>query len=177
MSSQAALIAAFFGSDPHLRTPLSPPRVFHELPAPVVTFDGKTHTITIFRKDGTWLNNFFEYHTLSVCGGREKELSPLERDNIKGPAAPDGMMYYIRATPHAAPFSRPAAASFIWLQSEEEAIAVGKAVQEAEDTQRYLELKEGDCICCTFCRKARSICGEDHGDEMRDWQREALERD
>jgi hypothetical protein len=173
MSSQAALIAAFFGPQTPSPTPLCRPRIIGELPAPVVTFDGKTHTIMIFRKDGTWLKDFFEYHTLSVCGAREKELSPLERDMIKGPAAPGGVMYYTRATP----LSRPDGASFIWLQSEEEAIAVGKAVQEAEDTQRYLELKEGDCICCTFCGKARSICGEDHGDEMRDWQREALERD
>jgi hypothetical protein len=172
MSSQAALIAAFFGSDPHLRTPLSPPRVFHELPAPVVTFDGKTHTITIFRKNGTWLKDFFEYHTLSVCSCREEELSSVERDKIRGPVAADGLLYYIRATPQDG-----GPASFIWLESEEEAIAVGKAVQEAEDIQQYLQLKEGDCICCTFCGKARSICGEDHGDEMRDWQREVLERE
>jgi len=170
MSSQAALITAFFGPDPHLRTPLSPPRVFHELPAPVVTFDGKTHTIMIFRKNGTWLKNFFTEHILSVCSCREEELSSLERDKIRGPAATDGVLYYVRATPQDG-----GDASFIWLESEEEAIAVGKAVQEAEDTQHFLQLKEGECICCAFCGKARSVCCEDHGDEMRHWQREALE--
>jgi hypothetical protein len=132
MSSQAALIAAFFGPGPN-PTPLSPPRVFHELPAPVVTFDGKTYTITIFRKNGTWLNNFFTEHILSVCSCHEDELSSVERDKIWGPAAADGLLYYIRATPHDA-----GPASFIWLESEEEAIAVAKAIQEAEDAQRVV---------------------------------------
>ena len=141
MSSQTALISGFSGK------------------APIVTFDGKSYTIAIFRKSGGWLKEFFSEHILSVCSCREEELSSFERNNIKGPAAPDGILYYIRATPHDG-----GAASFIVLESEHEAIAMGKAVQEAEDAQDYLQLKEGDCICCTFCGKARSLCYEDHGD-------------
>ena len=129
MSSQAALIAAFFG--PHLRTPLSPPRVIHELPAPVVTFDGKTHTITIFRKDGTWLNNFFTENSLSVCSCRTEELSSLELSPYQLEQAKkvaDGLIYYLRAQDNKVNFTE-----FILLESKEEADAVAKAVQEAEE--------------------------------------------
>ena len=30
---------------------------------------------------------------------------------------------------------------------------------------------------CSFCGEHRDFCGEDHGDDMRDWQKAALERD
>ena len=125
MSSQASLIAAFFGNDPN-PTPDAPARVIGELPAPIVTFDGITYTITIFRKNGTWLKDDFSEH--SVCARREDELSSLERSCIKGPAA-DGLLYYIHAQPHAG------AASFIWLESKEEAVAVEKAIREAGTTR------------------------------------------
>jgi len=163
MSEQRrALITAFFGSDPY-PTPLSPPRVIHELPAPVVTFDGKTHTITIFRKNGTWLNKFFTENSLSVCSCRTDELSsldlsPYQLEQAKKVA--DGLIYYLRAQDNNVNFTE-----FILLESKEEADAVAKAIHEA------------DKMPCTFCGKARSVCGEDHGDEMRDWQREALQRD
>ena len=127
MSSQASLIAAFFGPDPHLRTP---PRVFHELPAPVVTFDGKTYTITIFRKNGTWLKDFFQDNTLSVCARRTDELSSLDLTPYQLEQAKkvtDGLIYYLRAQDNKVNF-----ADFIWLESKEEADAVAKAIQEAE---------------------------------------------
>jgi hypothetical protein len=130
MSSQAALIAAFFGPHPY-PTPLSPPRVIHELPAPVVTFDGKTHTITIFRKDGTWLNNFFTENSLSVGSCRTDELSSLDLSPYQLEQAnkvADGLTYYIRAQDNKVNF-----AEFILLESKEEADAVGKAIQEAEE--------------------------------------------
>jgi len=130
MSSQAALIAAFFGPDPN-PTPLSPPRVIHELPAPVVTFDGKTYTITIFRKDGTWLNNFFTENSLSVCSCRTDELSSLNLSSYQLEQAnkvADGLIYYIRAQDNNVNFTE-----FILLESKEEADAVAKAVQEAEE--------------------------------------------
>jgi len=133
MSEQRrALITAFFGSDPY-PTPLSPPRVFHELPAPVVTFDGKTHTITIFRKDGTWLNNFFTENSLSVRARRTDDLSslnlpPYQLEQAKKVA--DDLLYYIRAQDNNVDFTE-----FILLESKEEAAAVAKAIQEAEDTQ------------------------------------------
>jgi hypothetical protein len=170
MSSQASLIAIFFGNDPN-PTPLSPPRIISELPAPVAVFDGKTYTITIFRKNGTWLKDFFNEHVLSVCACREDELSSVERDKIRGPVAADDLLYYIRAIPQDA-----GPASFIWLESEEEAIAVAKAIQEADDAQWRQEMAEEDKKSCTFCGRVRSVCGEDHGDEMRDAQRAALMR-
>jgi len=130
MSSQSALIAAFFGVDPN-PTPLSPPRVFHELPAPVVTFDGKTHTITIFRKDGTWLKDFFTENSLSVCACRVDELSSLNLSSYQLAQAKkpsDGLIYYLRAQDNNVNF-----VGFLWLDSKEEAEAVAKAIKEAED--------------------------------------------
>jgi hypothetical protein len=130
MSSQAALIAAFFGPDPN-PTPLSPPRVFHELPAPVVTFDGKTHTIMIFRKDGTWLKDFFTENSLSVCSCRADELSSLNLTSYQLAQAKkvtDGLIYYLRAQDNNVNF-----VGFLWLHSKEEAEALAKAIKEAED--------------------------------------------
>jgi len=118
MSSQAALIAAFFGPNPHLRTPLSPPRVFHELPAPVVTFDGKTYTITIFRKNSTWLKESFQEYTLSV--------HECPKNNVSS-----DLIYYLKATPFSD--DRPL---FISLESKEEADAVAKAIMEATAAQK-----------------------------------------
>jgi hypothetical protein len=121
MSSQTALIAAFFGND-------APARIIGELPAPVVTFDGNTHTIAIFRKNGSWLKDFFEKHFLSVCVIHKDELSslnlsPFERGQVK---IADGLVYYLQAHPH------DGRSSFIWLESKEEADAVAKAIREAE---------------------------------------------
>jgi hypothetical protein len=132
MSSQAALIAAFFGPDPN-SSPLSRARVIHELPAPVVTFDGKTYTITIFRKNGTWLKDFFEDHTLSVCACRTDELSSLDLSPYQiaqAKKAAEGLIYYLRVQHNKVNF-----AEFIWLESKEEADAVAKAIQGAEDEQ------------------------------------------
>jgi hypothetical protein len=130
MSSQATLIAAFFGPDPN-PTPLSPPRIIGTLPAPVVTFDGKTHTIMIFRKDGTWLKDFFTENSLSVCSCRTDELSSLNLTSYQLAQAKkvtDGLIYYLRAQDNNVNF-----VGFLWLESKEEADAVAKAIQEAED--------------------------------------------
>jgi len=99
---------------------------------PVVTFDGKTYTITIFRKDGTWLNNFFTEHNLSVGKAHKDEFQGRTlAPQIKGPPADDGFFYYLYAQPQNV--GHP---TFIWLESKEEAAAVAKAIQEAEDDQR-----------------------------------------
>jgi hypothetical protein len=130
MSSQAALIAAFFGVKPN-PTPLSPARVIHEVPAPVVTFDGKTYTIAIFRKNGTWLKDFFTENSLSVGSCRADELSSLNLSSYQLAQAKkvtDGLIYYLRAQDNNVNF-----AGFIWLESKEEAEALAKAIQEAED--------------------------------------------
>lgn len=131
MSSQTSLIAAFFGDDSNL-TPLSPARRITEVPAPMVTYDGITYTFIIFRKNGTWLKDFFDEHILSFGACREDELftlnlSPFERGQVK--MAADGLIYYIKAAP------RDGRTSFIWLESKEEADAVAKAVKEAEVAQ------------------------------------------
>jgi len=134
MSSQASLIAAFFGPPTPSPTPLSPPRIIGEVPAPVATFDGITHTITIFRKSGTWLKRFFEDHSLSVraCPATELSslnLSPFESEQVK---VANGLIHCLQAQPRDA----RRRASFIWLESEEEAIAVDKAIREPEVVPR-----------------------------------------
>lgn len=51
---------------------------------------------------------------------------------------------------------------------------------EQGESRRRAEVQEacGDDVVCTFCWKTpRNGCSEDHGDDMRDWQREVLERD
>ena len=131
MSSQAALIAAFFGPQTPSLSPLSPPRIIGTVPAPVVTFDGKTHTIMIFRKDGSWLKDFFTENSLSVCSCRADELSSLNFTSYQLAQAKkvtDGLIYYLRAQDNNVNF-----VGFLWLDSKEEAEAVAKAIQEAED--------------------------------------------
>jgi hypothetical protein len=151
-------LSAFFGSDPN-PTPLSLARVITELPAPVVTFDGKTHTITIFRKSGAWLKESFKEYTLSV--------HECPKDDVVS-----NLIYYLKATPLSG--DRPL---FISLESKEEADAVAKAIQEAEEFQWREEMVEADKEPCTFCGEILRDCGGDHVDEMRDIQRKALRSD
>jgi hypothetical protein len=87
MSSQASLIIAFFGPDPN-PTQLTPARVITQVPTPVVTFDGNTYTIMIFRKNGTWLKDFFGEHVLSVCSSHGEELKKLSMEPLKATTDP-----------------------------------------------------------------------------------------
>jgi hypothetical protein len=140
---------------------------------PIVSFDGLTYTVTLFRPDATGAmkeNTYtFGEHHLSVCGAPEEALASWERSQIKGPVAEDGELYYLCARPE--DVGRP---SFIWLKNKEEATALRKAIKDAEDLYDYNYYRED--YKCTFCGAMASECGEDHGDEMRDIMREYRNR-
>jgi hypothetical protein len=143
--------------------------------SPIVSFDGIGYEIMLFRPDATGTmkeeKHTFGEHSLSVCRAHKEDfqgrtLSP----QIKGPPAADGFFYYLYAQPE--DVGRPV---FTWLQNKEEADALGKAIEDAEqlhwhETDDYYR----EDYKCTFCGAMASECGEDHGDEMRDIQREAL---
>lgn len=135
---------------------------------PIVLFDGLEYTVTLFRPDTTGAMKeeemTFGEHNLSVCAAPESELASWERSQIKGPVSDDGQLYYLCAQPQ--DVGRP---SLVWLKDKQEAEALREAIREAEreDYEYYRQDSK-----CTFCGAMESECGADHGDEMRDIQRE-----
>jgi len=68
--------------------------------------------------------------------------------------------------------------SYAWRRNEGATVAsywMRKRMTEAECAE-WQEAMEEYKNPCSFCGEARYICGEDHADEMRDIQREALRR-
>ena len=140
--------------------------------APIIEFDGTTYTITLFRADneGAIKKEYlvFGEHSLSVCAAHECELNSWERSQIKATPDTEGTLYYIHAQP-----LDVGAATFVGLKDKDEAFAVKKVLlffEENEDAVHGLEEEP-----CSFC--GNEGCEGDHGDDMRDWQRAALERD
>jgi hypothetical protein len=130
-----------------------------------VAFDGLSYTVTLIR-DGKEVIESFGEHNLTVCAAREDELASWERAMIKGTVADDGLIYYLCAQPE--DVGRP---SLIWLEDKTEAVTLRKTIREAEEL--YYENEGRQDQKCTFCGYMDSECGGDHGDEMRDIQREA----
>ena len=140
--------------------------------SPIVSFDGIGYELTLFRPDATGAMKeeklTFGEHSLSVCAAHKDEFQGRTlAPQIKGPPADDGFFYYLYAQPQ--DVGRP---TFIWLQNKEEATALQKAIEDAEDLHDYRNY-HGDSKC-SFCGSMESECGGDHGDEMREIQREAL---
>ena len=102
---------------------------------PIVSFDGMTYTISLFRSDPQGLTKeeklVFGEHHLTVCAAPEAALASWERSQIKGPVSDDGELYYLCAR-----HLDVGLASFIWLQNKEEAVALRKAIREAEVLER-----------------------------------------
>ena len=138
---------------------------------PIVSFDGLTYTVSLFRPDTTGSMKeeklTFGEHLLEVCAAPESELASWERSQIKGPVSDDGQLYYLCAQPQDGCRS-----SFVWLKDKEESLALRKAIKDAEDKQWRDEMAEDEEKPCSFCGEIIRYCGEDHGDEMRDIQRE-----
>jgi hypothetical protein len=136
---------------------------------PIVSFDGIAYEITLFHDAGVKEEkHIFGEHALSVCSAHKDDFQGRTlAPQIKGPPADDGFLYYLYAQPE--DVGRP---SFVWLKDKEEAVALRKAISEAE------ELHDGwrHDSKCTFCGAMVSECGEDHGDEMRQIMREQLRR-
>jgi len=144
--------------------------------SPIVSFDGISYEITLFRSDATGAmkqeKNTFGEHNLSVCAAPLNELHMWDRAKINGPPAEDGLIYYLCAQPQDV-----GARSFVWLKNKEEANVLRKAIADAEMLHYNAEDYWRQDSKCTFCGDMVSECGGDHGDEMRDIQREALRGD
>jgi hypothetical protein len=143
--------------------------------SPTVSFDGDSYTVTLFRSDTTGIKEeklTFGEHILEVCAAPPNEIHMWDRAKINGPPAEDGLLYYLCAQPQYV--GRPL---FVWLKDKEEANALGKAIEDAEDKEWRDRMVEKDKKPCSFCGEILRDCGDDHGDEMRDIQREALRND
>ena len=142
--------------------------------SPIVTFDGLTYTVSLFRPDIVGVTREEKYtfgeHSLTVGARPPKDLHMWDRAKINGPPAEDGLIYYLCAQPGDG--DRP---SFLWLKGKEEADALRKAIRDAEEVNDEEEYWRQDSKC-TFCGDMESECGGDHGDEMRDIQREYTRR-
>jgi hypothetical protein len=100
--------------------------------SPIVSFDGISYEITLFRSDATGAmkeeRHVFGEHALSVCRAHKEEwLGRTLSPQIKGDAADDGFIYYLYAQP-----LDVGAPAFTWLQNKEEASALQKAIDDAE---------------------------------------------
>jgi len=62
-------------------------------------------------------------------------------------------------------------------EATEEYKAAEKLTLEAEEVMYRIDMAIDDSKPCSFCGRQRNICGEDHGDEMREIQRELKKRD
>jgi hypothetical protein len=101
--------------------------------SPTVSYIDLTYTITLFRPDTTGVmkeeKHTFGEHSLLVSVANKDEFQRAA-PQIKGPPADDGFFYYLYARPY--DVGRPA---FIWLQNKEEAIALHKAIRDADDLE------------------------------------------
>jgi hypothetical protein len=98
--------------------------------SPTIFYADCTYEITLTRNAKTTRFTFGE-HAIAICASREDELSQMERSQIKGPCAEDGLVYYIRAEPYdfgGAPF-------FVWLKDEEEALALNSELRAMEEEE------------------------------------------
>ena len=143
---------------------------------PIVSFDGLTYDISLYRPGAKGAMKEEKYtfgeHKLEVCAAPPNEIHMWQRAQMNGPPAEDGLLYYLCAQPE--DIGRP---TFIWLKNEEEAVALRKAIKEAEDLHHNEEDYWREDSKCSFCGEMYSFCGGDHGDEMREIQREALRHD
>jgi hypothetical protein len=142
---------------------------------PTVSFDGMTYTISLFRPDATGAMKedklTFGEHRLEVCAAPPNEIHMWDRAKINGPPADDGLLYYLCARPEDV-----GRTSFLCLKNKEEAVALRKAISEAEERE-YDEDYSLQDRKCTFCGAMESDCGGDHVDEMREIQRKAMRND
>jgi len=148
---------------------------------PIFAYQNGTYSFTLFRAvnaSGVGLKqekHIFSTHYVSICGCPEYGLDAGEREKVKGPAASDGILYYIWAKPQNGRDEE----IFIWLETKDHASILRHKMDlahDAEEAAYRAELaEEGDAVC-TFCWKRPSGgCSQDHGDEMREWLREAVE--
>jgi hypothetical protein len=137
--------------------------------APSVELSNLVYTFTLQR--GTKAKEYsFGEHSVEICAGRLEEFASWEllnmRDIPQGRADAvdaDGKLYYIFAMPEDV-----GRGTLVWI-TKAEALILKPALIAAEEDFFNPQ--------CTFCGQMESACGGDHGDEMREIQREALQRD
>lgn len=130
---------------------------------PKVSGDIGDITITLLR-DGKQKHAHFGEYTVDVILTNDEAVRTHFK--LDGPPDVDGNTYFVRASPG----DYGQVAFGIWL-SKDEAIKLKKNIRELEDDYWHQEIK------CTFCGEMESVCGGDHGDEMREIQREYFGRD
>ena len=132
---------------------------------PTVTFENGAFIVTLWRSNSEqkWV---FRDCAIIIRNRREQTLDPLIRESIKGPAAPNGILYYIDAQPK----NGLNVNVRVWLTNRDEADALEAALFEADDAADA----EYDFNCytqfeaapCSVCAKPHSECYENHGDMM-----------
>lgn len=132
------------------------PKIFGDLHEP---------TITLLREGKPEHINFGEY---SVSIGKTDDREICRELRVKFCPDDNGFTYFIHA--RATDYGQ---VSFgIWL-SKGEAVILTKKLKELEDEEDYWRQD----ATCSFCGHMVSVCGDDHGDEMREIQRQYSERD
>ena len=99
-----------------------------------------TYTVTLVRNGKPFETTFGE-HKLSVHAARPEELTAFERSQIKGPVATDGIYYYIYAQ-----HLDLGLATFVWLESKEEADDLQRMLKELDEAPNENET-DGMCWC------------------------------
>lgn len=132
---------------------------------PTVTFDKGAFIVTLWRSNAEqkWV---FDNCTITIRNRHEKTLDPLIRESIKGPAAPNGILYYIDAEPK----NSVDVNVRVWLINRDEADAVDIALLQADDdAEVHHDFKcymQFEAAPCSVCAKPHSECYENHGDMM-----------
>jgi hypothetical protein len=117
------------GTHPYFFSILKTPRMT-SAHSPTATYVDCTYTITLFRENKNTQLVFGE-HMLTICACPEDDLPKLERVQIKGPCADDGILYYI----YAEHYDFGGAAVFVWLKDKEEALALNRELRVIQDAE------------------------------------------
>jgi len=125
---------------------------------PSVTLSNLVYTFTLLR-DGTLKKYSFGEHSIDICAGEREEFASWELLNMRdipqvNAEDADGKIYYIFAEPEDV-----GRATLIWITKAEAIILKPALLAAEEDVYKHQ---------CTFCGSPSNVCGEDHGDEMRD---------
>ena len=100
-----------------------------------------TYVVTLIR-NGKPFEMIFGEHKLSVHAAHPNELSAFERSQIKGPVAHDGNYYYIYAQ-----HLDIGVATFVWLESKEEATMLQGMLQTHDDATNDGEYSAWSAAC------------------------------
>jgi hypothetical protein len=135
---------------------------------PKVHGDINDLTITLLRDGKEKYVEISEYSIQLAMTDKEEKIKSLKLD---GPPDAEGMTHYIRASPGdwgQTPWG-------VWITKEESA-SLSKQLAEIYKDEEELEDYWRQDSKCTFCGAMESECGGDHGDEMRQIQKDACSR-